>query len=56
MTHFRNNYMENVKTKSNIFRYAISELSQDTFICWAVDGLNYPKSRINRFSKAFLVS
>lgn len=37
MTHFRNDYMENVKTKPSIFSNAIIELLQDAIICWVVD-------------------
>jgi hypothetical protein len=38
----------------NIFKYATSELTQDAFLCWVLEGLNYPKCEINQFSKGFL--
>lgn len=44
----------------NLFKFATSELSQDAFICWTLDGLNYsgkredyPKCALNNFSKKF---
>lgn len=33
----------------NKFECAISELSQDAFIWWALAGLNYPKCSVCKF-------
>lgn len=38
----------------NIFNYATSELSQDAYICWVLEGLNHPGCEIYPFSRKFL--
>ena len=32
--------------KNNIFNFATSELSQDAFICWCLNWLNYEDSEL----------
>ena len=31
---------------NNIFKYATKELSQDAFICWCINWINYPESEL----------
>lgn len=38
----------------NIFMFATSELTQDAFLCWVLDGLNYPDCEIYPFARGFL--
>lgn len=40
--------------RPNLFQYATSELSQDAFICWMLDWLNYPSASMNSVSKSFV--
>lgn len=40
--------------KNNLFNYATSELSQDAFLCWSINWINYDYSPLNKYGKAML--
>lgn len=38
--------------KNNLFSFATSELSQDAFICWCLNWINYPNENLYSMAKA----
>lgn len=42
------------KEENNMFKYATKELSQDAFICWCINWLNYPSSKFYNLGKEML--
>lgn len=42
------------REKNNMFKYATKELSQDAFICWCVNWINYPNNEMYHLGKDFL--
>lgn len=42
------------KEKNNLFKYATKELSQDAFICWCINWINYPEDKMYNLGKDFL--
>jgi len=39
--------------KNNLFSFATSELSQDAFICWCLNWINYPDEMLFLWQKIF---
>ena len=39
---------------NNIFKYATKELSQDAFICWCINWINYPESELYNLGRDML--
>ena len=37
--------------KNNLFTFATSELSQDAFICWCLNWINYPNEILYPMAK-----
>lgn len=37
--------------KNNLFSFATSELSQDAFICWCLNWINYPNEELYPMAK-----
>lgn len=42
------------KEKNNLFKYATKELSQDAFICWCINWINYPNDKLYNLGLDFL--
>ena len=40
-----------MKMKNNLFSFATSELSQDAFICWCLNWINYPNENLYPMAK-----
>ncbi len=40
--------------KNNLFQYATSELSQDAFLAWSINWLNYKEEPLYEYGKAML--
>ena len=40
-----------MKMKNNLFSFATSELSQDAFICWCLNWINYPNEELYSMAK-----
>lgn len=41
-------------TNNNLFQYATKELSQDAFLCWSINWINYPGHPLCAYGKAML--
>jgi hypothetical protein len=46
--------MEEKMKKNNLFQYATSELSQDAFLAWSINWLNYKEEPLYEYGKAML--
>lgn len=42
------------REENNLFKYATKELSQDAFICWAINWINYPENKLYELGKDML--
>jgi len=42
------------REENNLFKYATKELSQDAFICWCINFINYPDNKLYGLGKDFL--
>ena len=40
--------------RNNMFKYATKELSQDAFICWCINWINYPNDKLHNLGKDML--
>lgn len=40
--------------RNNMFKYATKELSQDAFICWCINWMNYPEHKLYKLGKEML--
>ena len=40
--------------RNNMFKYATKELSQDAFICWCINWINYPEDKLYNLGKDML--
>lgn len=47
--------MENNEIKNNIFKFATKELSQDAFIAWLINSINYDDCELKKLAKDFLL-
>ena len=45
--------MENNEIKNNIFKFATKELSQDAFIAWLINSINYDDCELKKLAKDF---
>ena len=41
-----------MEEKNNIFKFATKELSQDAFICWLINWINFKQDNQQLYSKA----
>ena len=42
------------KEENNMFKYATKELSQDAFICWCINWINYPENKLYKLGEDML--
>ena len=42
------------KEENNVFKYATKELSQDAFICWCINWINYPENKLYKLGEDML--
>lgn len=47
--------MENNEIKNNIFKFATKELSQDAFIAWLINSINYDDCELKKLAKDFFL-
>ena len=40
--------------RNNMFKYATKELSQDAFICWCINWINYKEHKLYNLGKEML--